>query len=64
MQIVNLYPKDYEKILDILVKRSIANKPLFYEEIYRLLWVLSKSCNEILKLHNERINKLSMSQTS
>lgn len=64
MQIVNLYPKEYEKILDILVKRSIANKPLFYEEIYHLLWVLSKSCNEVLRLHNERINKLTKSQTS
>lgn len=64
MQIVNLYPKQYEKILDILVKRSIANKSLFDYEIYRFLWVLSESCKEVLRIHNERIEENIMSQTS
>lgn len=58
MEIVNLYPKEYEKVLDMLVKRSIKNKNLFDYEICHHLWVLSKSCNEILKLHNERLNKI------
>ena len=64
MQIVNLYPKEYEKILNMLVKRSIANKSLFDYEMHRILWVLSESCKEVLKIHNARIEENIMSQIS
>ena len=64
MEIVNLYPKEYEEDLDMLVKRSIANENLFDYEIYCHLWVLSKCCNEILRLHNERVKKIAKCQTS
>lgn len=64
MQIVNLYPKEYEKILDMLVKRSIANKSLFDYEMHRLLWILSESWKEVLKIHKARVEENIMSQIS
>ena len=64
MDIINLFPNEYEEILNILVKRSVANKQLFDENLRIKLWVLAESCKEILKRHKEKLTENIMSQIS
>ena len=64
MDIINLFPNEYEEILNILVKRSVANKQLFDENLRIKLWVLAESCKEILKRHKEKLTDNIMSQIS
>ena len=64
VDIINLFPNEYEEILNILVKRSVANKQLFDENLRIKLWVLTESCKEILKRHKEKLTENIMSRTS
>ncbi len=52
-QIIELLDEYYKKVLDILVKKSLSNKPLYDMSVEKHLWTLKHTCDEIYRRHTE-----------